>query len=229
MDISFLLARADGFDSPPVKSTILKSYLNEVADIKCRPLFVIVDTLSLVLDDSDPEIQRFLRLQPKALEACDAFPDRSPKSIASVCRSVTSSIRRRKSAVEKLDILEKLLARSFPVHRIGYSQSLLQRHLRLKGNSCSAGRVSFGCGTEEPPREALEEVPLVQQAVVKNPEQKGKCWASSPISRRTSITWSWSTLRKPNDGWFAWRHAQRDRGGRLYRTGYKRLERETSY
>ncbi len=176
MDISFLLARADGFESPPVKSTILKSYLNEVADIKCRPLFVIVDTLSLVLDDSDPEIQRFLRLQPKALEACDAFPDRSAE-INSLCLQIGNFFDQDegKSAVEKLDILEKLLASLLPGSSGSATASPPPAAPSPEGEIPAPPAESPSDVERKNLREKLSKmVPLVQQAVVKNPEQKGE-------------------------------------------------------
>ena len=43
ISIRFVLARADGFDSPPVKTAVLKGFLDEEAEFKCKPLFEIVD------------------------------------------------------------------------------------------------------------------------------------------------------------------------------------------
>lgn len=89
MEVSFKLARADGFESGPVKTSVLKQFLEEEADLKFKPLFEIVDVLAPVLDDSDPLVQRFLALQPKALQFCDANPDRSDE-VNSLCLQIAS-------------------------------------------------------------------------------------------------------------------------------------------
>ncbi len=87
MEISFKLARADGFEEAPVRSTILKEFLEENASLKSKPLFEIVDTLGLVLDDSDPLVQRFLQLQPAALDVCEKRPELADE-INALCMTI---------------------------------------------------------------------------------------------------------------------------------------------
>lgn len=69
MDLQFTMARADGFESEPVKNSVLKAYLDEAAGMKCKPTFVIVDQLDPVLDDDDPLVKQFLELKAKAANA----------------------------------------------------------------------------------------------------------------------------------------------------------------
>src|SRR6478752_3526904 len=87
MELNFQLARADGFERPPVKPTTLKDYLSEKGDFRCKPLFEIVDTSLVVLDDEDPLAKRFLELQPKALAAGDQHPDRAAE-INALCEQI---------------------------------------------------------------------------------------------------------------------------------------------
>ncbi|MCE9606155.1 MAG: hypothetical protein K8U03_14760 [Planctomycetia bacterium] len=84
LDINFQLARSDGFEKEPVKTTVLRHYMEEVAEFKCKPLFEIVNSPSIVLDEDDPLVQRFLKLQAAALSACDTHPERAGE-INSLC------------------------------------------------------------------------------------------------------------------------------------------------
>lgn len=86
-DFNFRLARSDGFDKEPVKATVLRNFLKDVADISCKPLFVIVDVPPLVLDEDDSLVQRFIKLQAAALTACDAKPERAGE-INSLCLEI---------------------------------------------------------------------------------------------------------------------------------------------
>lgn len=54
--LRFMLARADGFDSEPVKNSVLKNFLDESAGIKCKPVFEIVDSIVPVLDGDEPPV-----------------------------------------------------------------------------------------------------------------------------------------------------------------------------
>lgn len=111
-DLQFVLARDDGFDSAPVKTTVLKKFLEESADCKAKPLFEIVDTAPIVLDEDDPLVARFKKLQEAALAACDAHPDRAGE-INTLCRQIGSHFDADQSsqAEEKLGQLEDLLAK----------------------------------------------------------------------------------------------------------------------
>ncbi len=62
-DVRFVLARSDGFESEPVKPTVLKGFLDEAGGLKCKPRFEIVDTPPLTFDEDDPLVARFLKLQ----------------------------------------------------------------------------------------------------------------------------------------------------------------------
>ncbi len=109
--IRFALARADGFESEPVKSIVLKNYLDESAEIKCKPFFEIVDTSPLVLDEDDPLVARFLQLQAAAGAACDAHADRAAE-INSLCSQIGGHLDQEQpdEATAMLESLEKLLA-----------------------------------------------------------------------------------------------------------------------
>lgn len=77
MDLTFKLAMSDGFKDAPVKDVILKKFLEDEADFKCKPAFEIVETLPIVLDESDPLHARFLQLQPLVVKALDNSPGRA--------------------------------------------------------------------------------------------------------------------------------------------------------
>ncbi len=85
-DLTFKLAREDGFDSAPVKTQSLKHFLDD-GGIKCKPLFEIVDSAPVALDDDDPLVARFLKLRELALQVCDVHPERS----AEIGQSVTAT------------------------------------------------------------------------------------------------------------------------------------------
>ncbi len=110
LDIRFVLARTDGFESAPVKSTSLKGFLDESAELKCRPYFEIVDASPLVLDEEDPLVARFLKLQEPALQACEAHPDRAAE-INALCLQIGGHLDQEQpdQATPKLDELESLL------------------------------------------------------------------------------------------------------------------------
>lgn len=110
MDINFQLAVTDGFDKAPVKTLVLKKYLEEEAEFKCKPLFEIVENSAIVLDEDDPLHARFLKLQKAALEACDKYPD-SAEKIGTLCRQTGALLddARTDQATDKLEELEGLL------------------------------------------------------------------------------------------------------------------------
>lgn len=110
MDIRFVLARADGFESAPVKSTVLKNFLAESADLKFKPYFEIVDSAPLVLNEDDPLVARFIALQDSALKICDAQPDRAAE-INALCSKIGKALDQELSDQALVDIqaLEELL------------------------------------------------------------------------------------------------------------------------
>lgn len=111
MDIRFLLARADGFEKEPVKSTSLKTFLAESGGFKCKPYFEIVDTIPLVLDEDDPLVARFLKLRQAAVSVCEAHPDRAAE-INAACQQIGAHLEQEQSepATVLLEATEKLLA-----------------------------------------------------------------------------------------------------------------------
>lgn len=110
-DLRFALSRAEGFDKEPVKSLVLKSYLEESADFKCKPRFEIVDALGPVLDEDDPLVKRFLALQASALSACETHPEKADE-LGRQCLAVGQDLDQdlRDEATAKLDTLESTLA-----------------------------------------------------------------------------------------------------------------------
>jgi len=54
VNLTFKLAKADGFEDAPVRDTALKSFLSDEADLSCKPTFEIVETLPPLADDDLP-------------------------------------------------------------------------------------------------------------------------------------------------------------------------------
>lgn len=105
MDIRFVLARADGFESEPVKSTVLKSFLDEAAGMKCKPHFEIVDEQPLVLDEDDALVARFLKLREAALVTRDSYPDRAAE-INTLCKQIGGYLNQDQAEQAEPKILE---------------------------------------------------------------------------------------------------------------------------
>ncbi len=78
MELVFNLSIADGYTSEPVKDKILKEFLEEKADFKCKPTFAIVATLpEIPFDDEDldnPLIAQFLALNVPITQVLDIHP-----------------------------------------------------------------------------------------------------------------------------------------------------------
>ncbi|MDX1929988.1 MAG: hypothetical protein SFV81_25905 [Pirellulaceae bacterium] len=131
--LRFVLARSDGFESEPVKTAALRSFLEESADFKCKPYFEIVDTPSLVLDESDPLVNEFLKLQPSALAACDAHPDRATL-INNLCLQIGTHFDQDQSAeaAQRLEELKVLL------RELGSAQNPVEAGQFSNSNSGSA-------------------------------------------------------------------------------------------
>lgn len=110
VDIHFKLSKAEYGDKQPVKPLVLKSFLEEKADIKCKPAIDMVDMVGLVLDEDDPEVKRFVALQEAALAACDARPDLAGE-INPLCLAIGKHFDegQRDEAIAKLDKLVALL------------------------------------------------------------------------------------------------------------------------
>ncbi len=79
MELVFNLSTADGYTAEPVKDKVLKDFLEEKANFKCKPTIVIVATLPAIpFDDEDlsnPLIARFLALGERISQVLDARPD----------------------------------------------------------------------------------------------------------------------------------------------------------
>ncbi len=78
MELVFNLSTADGYTAEPVKDKILKDFLEEKADFKCKPSIAIVATLPAVpFDDEElnnPLIARFLGLDVLIAQVLDINP-----------------------------------------------------------------------------------------------------------------------------------------------------------
>ncbi len=110
IDINFILARSDGFESAPVKNTVLKNFLSEAADFNCKPIFEIVDSPQVVLDEEDPLVARFLKSRELAQAICDRFPDRAFE-INALCLDTGRLLDQDQpeQAIVKIELLESLL------------------------------------------------------------------------------------------------------------------------
>lgn len=79
MELVFNLAVSDGYDSEPVKEKILKDFMEEHAEFKCKPSFAIVATPpEIPFDEEDlshPLIARFLALSEKVSSVLDVNPN----------------------------------------------------------------------------------------------------------------------------------------------------------
>lgn len=79
MELVFNLSIADGYTSAPVKDKILKDFLEEKADFKCKPTIAIVQTLpEIPFDDEDlsnPLVARFLGLAERISGVLTARPE----------------------------------------------------------------------------------------------------------------------------------------------------------
>lgn len=110
VNIRFVLARADGYDSEPVKTASLKGFLADEADFSCKPYFEIVETAPVVLDEDDPLVARFLTMRPTAMQAGASVPD-SAKQIETLCRQIETYLDAENAelATKSLDELAGLL------------------------------------------------------------------------------------------------------------------------
>ena len=79
MELVFNLSTADGYTAEPVKDKILKDFLEEKADFKCKPTIAIVATLpDIPFDDEDlknPLVARFLALDVQITQVLDMNPN----------------------------------------------------------------------------------------------------------------------------------------------------------
>ena len=79
MELIFNLSTADGYTAEPVKDKILKEFLEEKADFKCKPTIAIVATLpDIPFDDEDlsnPLVARFLALGERISDVLDVRPE----------------------------------------------------------------------------------------------------------------------------------------------------------
>lgn len=110
MDINFRLAIDDGFEKAPVKTLSLKKFLEDEADFKCKPLFEIVKSHDVLLDEDDPLHARFLKLRSDALTACDNHPTRA-EEIGKLCEKIGKLLEGEdsKTAEKEIGGLENLL------------------------------------------------------------------------------------------------------------------------
>lgn len=109
-DLTMRLAVADGFKDAPVKDLVLKKFLEDEADFKCKPKFEIVEALPVVLDETDPLHARFLKIQVEASQASDKDADKAA-AIATLVRQIGGHLDadQRDQGESKLGELEALL------------------------------------------------------------------------------------------------------------------------
>jgi hypothetical protein len=109
-DITFRLARADGFEVEPTRPALMKEFLAKHAEIKCKPAFEIADVLSPLLDPDDPLHARFLKAQAAIPAAAEANPERAAdlRSLAGETGQLLDHDRR-EEAEPKLVALEGIL------------------------------------------------------------------------------------------------------------------------
>ncbi len=104
-EITFKLARADGFDSAPVKNMALKDFLTENSDSNFKPTFEIVDVLAQVLDEDDPLVARFLSLKALVPQAAAQMPERAG-DLDQLCQKISSSLEQDDRPVAEAQITE---------------------------------------------------------------------------------------------------------------------------
>ena len=92
MELVFNLAIADGYTTEPVKDKILKDFLEEKADFKCKPTILIVQSLpDIPFDEEDlanPLIARFVALGEPITQLLELRPE-----VQSELKQTTSEIR----------------------------------------------------------------------------------------------------------------------------------------
>lgn len=109
-DITFKLAIADGFEKEPLKAPMLKAFLEEKAEFKGKPTFAIVAAHGPVLDLDDPLVQRFLKVQERAVAAGQTNPDRDVEWI-DACRAIAALLEQDQleTVPDKITALEQSL------------------------------------------------------------------------------------------------------------------------
>lgn len=86
-NLNFKLAVADGFKKEPCKTGVLRKFLAEHTELKLMPLFEIVAAHGIILDEDDPLVQRFLKLQAAALDVAILDPSRSVE-VGRLCETI---------------------------------------------------------------------------------------------------------------------------------------------
>ncbi len=172
-DVTFKLAREDGFDSAPVKTQALKHFLDE-GGIKSKPLFEIVDTAPIALDEDDPLAARFLKLQESALQACDAYPTRVAE-IEKAIKSTALILSEGESdqAEAQVNAFEQLLKSLGPEANLGPSSTSSGAPATSAPSQPTAGPSSSDQTQREKLQAALNKlVPQLKQAVANHPQRK---------------------------------------------------------
>ncbi len=172
VNIRFVLSRADGFESAPVKTASLKNFLDESADFSCKPIFEIVDAAPLVLDEDDPLVARFLKLQEAAFRACEAFPDRASE-INELCLVIGRQLDQEQSdeASGNLDKLESLL-RALQDPKSSTAAPAIQPQPSTTAEPATQS-VTADDALKAKLQDALNKlVPQLKQAVAANPARK---------------------------------------------------------
>lgn len=110
-NITFKLARSDGFEKEPGPPSGLKTFLSSMADFKCTPTYEIVDENEPILDPSDPLVARYLTLQASAKAAGKNNPDQA-KALDAKCKDIAKrlSLEDPDGATQQMKGLEEFMA-----------------------------------------------------------------------------------------------------------------------
>ncbi len=140
MELTFTLAKSEGYTDSPVKNQVLKEFLEEEVKFKCKPNIAIVDVPPTVAFDeedlNDPLIAKFMKLELVISKALDLHPTKAEelqKSVTDI-RILLQDDEKRGDADSKIQsltiYLKELLTTNLsrpPVHR----QAVQRRHQTL--------------------------------------------------------------------------------------------------
>ncbi|MGC3967318.1 MAG: hypothetical protein QM775_08085 [Pirellulales bacterium] len=117
MDLVFNLSQADGYDKPPVKDVVLRDFLEEHADLKCKPTFQVVpESPAIPFEDDDlqnPHVVRFMKLEvPIATFVENPANQAQIKTLTSLVTETRLLLQGGEfvEAAKKIDTLEEMLS-----------------------------------------------------------------------------------------------------------------------
>jgi hypothetical protein len=119
VNLDFQLAKTEGFEKEPTRNQALKQFLEEHAELKCKPTFVLVESLPELLDDDELSPAERPDGQPAvnpptappvsdAQSASAAPPPSPPSSAAAINRDELARFTARVNALKPgLDLLKQ--------------------------------------------------------------------------------------------------------------------------